>query len=261
MIVVKYGGNAMRDQNGDFARAIFEALKNGLGIVIVHGGGPQINEALHKAGIASQWVAGLRVTSQQVFDIVENVLVNEVGPALALALHDAGVEAHSISARSLPTIFAEKIEVLVDGKIQDVGFVGRVTRVDPAQVIQLLNEQITPIIAPISASEDGATGFNVNADSAAAAIASGLNASVLIIMTDVSGIYRNWPDESSLINTITAGELDSMKEIFSDGMLPKVQATLDALTYGVNAVRIIDGTDPKALANALAGHGGTLVTA
>jgi acetylglutamate kinase len=101
----------------------------------------------------------------------------------------------------------------------------------------------------------------VNADSAAAAIASGLNASVLIIMTDVSGIYRNWPDESSLIDTITAVELDSIKETFSDGMLPKVKATLDALTYGVKAVRIIDGTDPKSLANALAGLGGTLVTA
>ena len=127
--------------------------------------------------------------------------------------------------------------------------------------VQILNQQITPIIAPISASEEGATGFNVNADSAAAAIASGLNASVLIIMTDVSGIYRNWPDESSLINTITADELDSIKETFSDGMLPKVQATLDALSYGVKSVRIIDGTDPKSLANALAGHGGTLVTA
>jgi len=250
MIVIKYGGNAMRDQNGDFARAISEALKNDFGIVIVHGGGPQINDALNKAGISSQWIAGLRVTSQQVFDIVENVLVNEVGPALALSLQNAGVNAHSISARSLPTIL-----------IQDVGLVGKVTHVDTAQVLQLLNEQITPIIAPISASEDGETGFNVNADSAAAAIASGLNASVLIIMTDVSGIYRNWPDESSLIDTITAVELDSIKETFSDGMLPKVKATLDALTYGVKAVRIIDGTDPKSLANALAGLGGTLVTA
>ena len=261
MIVVKYGGNAMRDQNGDFARAISEALKNDLGIVIVHGGGPQINDALNEAGISSQWIAGLRVTSQQVFDIVENVLVNEVGPALALALQNAGVNAQSISARSLPTIIAEKIKVLVDGKILDVGLVGKVTHVDTAQVLQLLNEQITPIIAPIAASEDGETGFNVNADSAAAAIASGLNASVLIIMTDVSGIYRNWPDKSSLIDTITAVELDSIKETFSDGMLPKVKATLDALTYGVKAVRIIDGTDPKSLANALAGLGGTLVTA
>lgn len=261
MIVVKYGGNAMRDQNSDFARAISEALKNGLRIVIVHGGGPQINEALKKAGIASQWVAGLRVTSQQVFDIVENVLVNEVGPALALSLQNAGVNAQSISARSLPTIFAEKTEVLVDGKLQDVGFVGKVTKVDPSQVLQLLNEQITPVIAPISASEDGESGFNVNADSAAAAIAFGLNASVLIIMTDVSGIYRNWPDESSLIGTITAAELNSIKETFSDGMLPKVQAALDALTYGVKSVRIIDGTNPKSLTNALAGLGGTLVTA
>ena len=261
MMVVKYGGNAMRDENGDFARAIADAINKGEEIVIVHGGGPQINEALSKAGIESQWVSGLRVTTQQVFEIVENILVNQVGPALAVSLQSAGIKAHSFSARALPTIYSEKMELSVGGEVRDVGLVGKVTRVDTAQILELLSKDVTPVVAPISSSMDCSYGLNVNADSAAAAIASGLNATALIIMTDVAGIYRNWPDESSLIDTISAEELESIKDSFNDGMSPKVQATLDALAFGVKAVRIIDGTKPEAFASALAGRGGTLVSA
>jgi acetylglutamate kinase len=261
MIVVKYGGNAMRDENGDFARAIAAAISEGKQIVIVHGGGPQINDALAKASITSQWVAGLRVTPQESFDIVEKVLVKEVGPELARSLENAGVSAASLSARTLPTVFAEKMQVLLDGKLIDVGLVGKVTHVDPAQILEMLDKDVIPVVAPISSSSDKITGLNVNADSAAAAIASALNASALIIMTDVSGIYRNWPDESSLIQSIRAEELEKIKDSFHDGMSPKVQATLDAIAFGVKAVRIIDGTKPEAFARALAGQGGTLVSA
>ena len=116
-------------------------------------------------------------------------------------------------------------------------------------------------IAPIASSEDGDTGFNVNADLAAAAISGALDASALIIMTDVEGIYRNWPDTNSLISEITAAELSAIKATFADGMAPKVQAALDAIAKGSKAVRIIDGTKPSALADALSHHGGTLVRA
>lgn len=261
MIVVKYGGNAMRDENVDFAKAIADATADGIKIVIVHGGGPQINEALSNKGITSQWLEGLRVTTQEIFDTVEEVLVKKVGPALAQSLALAGVKAESISARSLPTLLAEKISILVDGHSHDVGLVGQVTQVDPTQILDLLEREITPVIAPISSSTDGSTGFNINADSAAAAIASALHASALIIMTDVPGIYRNWPDKETLISNISAHELESIKSNFSEGMAPKVKATLDALTYGVKAVRIIDGTSSQAFSDALAGHGGTLVWA
>jgi acetylglutamate kinase len=261
MIVVKYGGNAMRDQNGSFAKAISEAIAGGVEIVIVHGGGPQINEALDNKGIKSQWLAGLRITTPEMFEIVEDVLVNNVGPTLAVSLQTAGVNAQSISGRAFPTLFAEKMILEIDGLKHDVGLVGEVTHVDPAQVLELLKSGITPVVAPISSSEDGLTGYNVNADFAAAALASALHASTLIMMTDVPGIYRNWPDQGSLIDKISVADLEQIKSTFNDGMRPKVQATLDALTYGVKSVRIIDGTNSQTFSQALAGKGGTLVMA
>jgi acetylglutamate kinase len=128
-------------------------------------------------------------------------------------------------------------------------------------LLQLIDQGIVPVVAPISSDEDLETGLNVNADFAAAAIAASLSASSLIIMTDVAGIYRKWPDKDSLIETISAAELESIKSGFAEGMAPKVQAALDALSYGAKAVRIIDGTDPDSFASALAGQGGTLVIA
>ena len=117
-----------------------------------------------------------------------------------------------------------------------------------------------PVVAPVSSDVDLKTGLNVNADFAAAAIAASLEASALIVMTDVAGIYRNWPDKSSLINSISAQELESLKATFAEGMAPKVQACLEAIEAGAKAVRIIDGTDPSAFAMALGNSGGTLVT-
>jgi acetylglutamate kinase len=127
--------------------------------------------------------------------------------------------------------------------------------------MQLLEQGIVPVVAPISSAEDLKTGLNVNADFAAAAIAAALQASSLIVMTDVAGIYRNWPAKDSLIDAICAEELESIKATFAEGMAPKVQAALDALSFGAKAVRIIDGTDPDSFAAALAGTGGTLVVA
>ncbi len=261
MIVVKFGGHAMKDENGNFAKAISAALATGEKVVVVHGGGPQIDAALKAKNIESQWIGGFRVTTQEIFDVVEDVLVNQVGAEVAATLGRSGIKAQAISARTLPTVIAKRRTTLIDGTPADLGFVGDVQSVNPSQLMQLLEQGFVPVVAPISSDEDLKTGLNVNADFAAAAIAAALQASSLIVMTDVAGIYRNWPDKDSLIDAICAEELESIKATFAEGMAPKVQAALDALSFGAKAVRIIDGTDPDSFASALAGTGGTLVVA
>jgi acetylglutamate kinase len=261
MIVVKFGGHAMKDENGNFAKAISAALATGEEVVVVHGGGPQIDAALKAKEITSQWLGGFRVTTQAIFDVVEDVLVNQVGQQVAATLSRSGIKAKAMSARSLPTVIAKRRTTLIDGTPADLGFVGEVQKVNPAQLLEIIEQGCVPVVAPVSSDEDLKTGLNVNADFAAASIAAALGASQLIVMTDVAGIYRNWPDKSSLIDLISAADLEAIKAEFAEGMAPKVQAALDALSYGAQAVRIIDGTDPDSFASALAGTGGTLVVA
>jgi acetylglutamate kinase len=261
VIVVKFGGHAMKDENGNFAKAISAAQKAGEQVVVVHGGGPQIDAALDAKGIVSTWIGGFRVTTKEIFDVVEDVLVNQVGNDVAATLSKAGIKAKAMSARTLPTVIANRRRHLIDGTPADLGFVGNVQTVNPAALLELLVKGIVPVVAPVSSDEDLKTGLNVNADFAAAAIAAALGASSLIVMTDVAGIYRNWPDKDSLIAIISAAELELIKSGFAEGMAPKVQAALDALSFGAKAVRIIDGTDPDSFASALAGQGGTLVVA
>jgi len=261
MIVIKFGGHAMTDENGSFAKAIAEAISSGVTPVVVHGGGPQIGEALKAAGIESSFVGGFRVTTPETFTVVEKVLACEVGPSLAQSLKEHGVNAVAISGRTSGTLVAKALTSLVDGTPADLGLVGVVTSVNPKAVTDLISERKVPVISPIAVSKDGSHGFNVNADLAAAAIAGALDAKSLIIMTDVEGIYKNWPDKSSLIDFISSQELESLKSTFAEGMAPKVQACLEAIDAGAKAVRIIDGTNPSALKDALLGVGGTLVFA
>ena len=261
MIVVKFGGHAMKDENGNFAKAISAALATGERVVVVHGGGPQIDAALKSKQITSDWIGGFRVTTQEIFDVVEEVLVNQVGQEVAATLSKSGISAKAISARALPTLIAKRRTTLIDGTPAEIGFVGEVQSVNPDQLLALIEDGFVPVVAPVSSDEDLKSGLNVNADFAAASIAAALGASQLIVMTDVAGIYRNWPDKASLIESITAHDLEAIKSTFAEGMAPKVQAALDALSYGARAVRIIDGTDPDSFALALAGTGGTLVVA
>jgi acetylglutamate kinase len=260
MIVVKFGGHAMTDEHGVFATAIKSALSKGVQIVIVHGGGPQINAALEAAGIESEFIGGFRVTTPEIFEIVEQVLVHEVGPAIANSLLKIGVNAVAISGRTSESLIAEPQRYLIDGTPADLGLVGVITAVNPQAIRNALKGGQVPVISPIAIDEDFRGGLNVNADLAAAAIAGALDATVLVIMTDVAGIYSNWPDKDSLINEITFTELSSIKKTFADGMAPKVQACLDAIAAGAKAVRIIDGTDSKSFELALNNSGGTLVT-
>jgi acetylglutamate kinase len=261
MIVVKFGGHAMKDENGNFAKAISAALATGERVVVVHGGGPQIDAALKSKQITSNWIGGFRVTTQEIFDVVEEVLVNQVGQEVAATLSKSGISAKAISARALPTLIAKRRATLIDGTPAELGFVGEVQSVNPDHLLALIEDGFVPVVAPVSSDEDLKSGLNVNADFAAASIAAALGASQLIVMTDVPGIYRNWPDKASLIESITAHDLEAIKSTFAEGMAPKVQAALDALSYGARAVRIIDGTDPDSFALALAGTGGTLVVA
>ncbi|MBU6314185.1 MAG: acetylglutamate kinase [Actinomycetales bacterium] len=261
MMVVKFGGHAMKDENGAFAQAIAAAQATGESVVVVHGGGPQIDAALKAKGIESSFVGGFRYTTPAIFEVVESVLVNEVGPKVAQILMQGGIKAQALSGRTLPTLIARRKTTLVDGSHTDLGHVGDVVRVDASALKEFVIKGIVPVVAPVSSDEDGDGGLNVNADLAAAAIAGALDASALIVMTDVAGIYRNWPDTSSLIESISSKELNSLKAGFSEGMAPKVQAALDALASGAKAVRIIDGMDPRSFADALLSKGGTLVTA
>ena len=260
VLVVKFGGHAMSDNDGAFGQGLAAAKALGAQVVVVHGGGPQINAALEKAGIESHFIGGFRLTTPEIFAIVEDVLSNEVGPALAQTLTNSGVLALAISGRHSGTLFGARLLPLIDDKPTELGLVGDIKSVDSTAINELLDRGITPVISPVSNDVDGDGGLNVNADIAAAAVAGALNAKELIIMTDVSGIYRNWPDENSLIASITKAELEAIKAEFQDGMAPKVQACLDAISAGAGAVRIIDGRKPQAFADALAHHGGTLVT-
>lgn len=260
MIVVKFGGHAMKDENGDFAKAIAAAQQSGVKLVVVHGGGPQIDKALRDAEIASEFVGGFRVTTPEIFEVVERVLSKDVGPEVVNSLQSAGVNAIALSGRTSQSLIAEPLRKLVDGSPADLGLVGVITAVNPQAINNALNEGKVPVISPIASDEDFKGGLNVNADLAAAAIAGALNAESLIIMTDVAGIYRSWPDTNSLISQITYDELDALKSTFAEGMAPKVKACLDAIDGGASAVRIIDGTDPSAFALALGNSGGTLVT-
>lgn len=251
----------MRDENGAFAQAIAAAQATGESVVVVHGGGPQIDAALKAKEIESSFVGGFRYTTPEIFEVVETVLAYEVGPKLAHALVKGGIKAQALSGRTLPTLIARRKTTLVDGSTADLGHVGDVVRVDVSTLKELVSKGIVPVVAPISSDEGGSGGLNVNADLAAAAIAGALDASALIVMTDVAGIYRSWPDTSSLIGSISSEELNAIKAGFAEGMAPKVQAALDAVAGGAKAVRIIDGTDPHSFADALLSKGGTLVIA
>jgi acetylglutamate kinase len=259
ILVVKFGGHAMSDNDGAFGRKMASAVAQGVRVVVIHGGGPQINAALEDAGITSTFLGGFRITTPEIFAVVEKVLSHEVGPAVAATLTESGVAALAISGRHSGTIFAERQKSLINGEAADLGLVGAVQRIDTEAISVLLEKGIVPVVSPVANDIESDGGLNVNADIAAAAVAGALAARELIIMTDVPGIYRNWPDRDSLIDSISAQDLASIKSTFADGMAPKVQACLDAIGAGAAAVRIIDGRNPEAFADALAHNGGTLV--
>ncbi len=251
----------MKDESGAFAKTISTAIAPGIELVIVHGGGPQIDAALLSAGIQSQSIGGFRVTTPEIFEIVQSVLAGEVCASVVSNLRKVGVNAAGISGRDGNTLQGVRMTKIVDGTPTELGLVGEVTKVDTELIESLLEEKFTPVISPLANEIGSDNGLNVNADIAAAAIAGGLSAEALIVLTDVAGIYRNYPDPTSIISEISAAELTVLKNDFQGGMAPKVAACLAAISAGASAVRIIDGNNAENLLLALAGTGGTLVHA
>lgn len=251
----------MADQSGSFAKAVALAIAGGVELVIVHGGGPQIDAALLSAGIESQSIGGFRVTTPEIFEIVQSVLAGDVCAAVVSNLRKAGVNAAGISGRDGNTLQGIRMTKTVDGTTAELGLVGEVTKVDIELISSLLEEKFTPVISPLANEIDAPNGLNVNADIAAAAIAGALGAESLIVLTDVAGIFRNFPDPDSIIRTISALELAAIQDKFVGGMAPKVAACLNAIAAGASQVRIIDGNNADNLLLAIAGEGGTLVHA
>ena len=262
MIVIKYGGNALpSDTSTDpVLEAIADAFLDGEQIVLVHGGGPQIDAALSEKGLGKEKIAGYRITSEQVFSVVQSVLSGQVLRAIVNYLIGSDVNAVGLSASDGGLIRAKKFKPIVDGKAVDVGLVGEVADVNPMILETLITEGYLPVVSPVAVDENG-IGYNVNADLVAAAIGGALRADSVIFLTDVAGIYRSWPDESSLISEITIDELKEIAPSFSEGMIPKVAAAIKAIDSGAFAVRITDGTDLSCVLDALDDRGGTLVNA
>jgi acetylglutamate kinase len=261
MIVIKYGGHALPKPGvpDPMLKAISDFHNSGEKVVLVHGGGPQIDAELSVHQIASEMVGGYRPTTPEVFEVVQKVLSGDILRTLVNQLIGFGSKAVGLSASDGAIIRVSKMLPLIDGKEIDIGLVGDVESTDPKLLNLLLDAGFLPVVSPVATTTTG-QGMNLNADIAAGAIGGALTADEVIFMTDVPGIYRSFPDTSSLITTISATELKVLAPSFSAGMVPKVKAALSALAAGANSVRIIDGRDISNLSAAFVGHGGTVVT-
>ena len=249
LVVVKYGGNAMVDAQlkRAFAEDITFLRLAGLRPVVVHGGGPQISAMLDRLGIASEFRGGLRVTTPEVMDVVRMVLTGQVGRELVGLLNSFGPHAVGLSGEDGGLFTAERRSAVVDGEPVDVGLVGDVTAVDPTAVLDLLEAGRIPVVSTIAPDRDSAGVLNVNADTAAAALATALGARKLIVLTDVEGLYADWPDRSSLVSRITADELERVLPGLQSGMVPKMEACLRAVRGGVDRAHVVDGRAPHSL--------------
>jgi acetylglutamate kinase len=253
-MVIKYGGNAM--VNEELRRAFAEDIvflhHVGIHPVVVHGGGPQINSMLGRLGIESEFKGGLRVTTPEAMDVVRMVLTGQVGRELVGLINSHGPYAVGMSGEDGGLLRAVRTGTVVDGEEVDLGLVGEVVGVDPTGIEDILAAGRIPVIstvAPEIIDEGDGTGsttgqvLNVNADTAAAA----LGASKLVILTDVEGLYANWPDKSSLISSLTATELREMLPRLESGMIPKMTACLKAIDEGVERAHIVDGRLPHSM--------------
>ncbi len=221
----------------NFITTVLQLQELGKTPVVVHGGGPQISKALDRAGIVSQFKGGFRVTSEHAVQVVRDVLVNEVNRELVTLLNQTGLNAVSMPGDINDLLTAKHQEVLVDGQLTDIGFVGEVVAVDTEAINEILTQDLIPVIST-AARDDSGQLYNVNADTATSAIAIALQAQEMIMLTDVPGVYRNWPDKDSLITQISATDLEALMPAMQSGMVPKLQACLKASLGGVPIVRV-----------------------
>ncbi|MCP2168183.1 acetylglutamate kinase [Goodfellowiella coeruleoviolacea] len=248
LVVVKYGGNAMVDDElkRAFAQDMVFLRLAGLRPVVVHGGGPQITAMLDRLGMAGEFRGGLRVTTPETMDVVRMVLVGQVGRELVGLINKHGPYAVGISGEDAQLFTAARRPAVVDGEPVDVGLVGDVVEVNPDAVLDIVHAGRIPVVSTVAPDADGVV-HNVNADTAAGALAVALRAEKLVVLTDVEGLYANWPDRSSLLSRVRADELTAMLPNLVSGMVPKMEACLRAVRGGVPAAHIIDGRLPHSV--------------
>jgi acetylglutamate kinase len=252
-IVVKYGGHAMADDvlRESFAEDIVFLRYAGIRVVVVHGGGPQINAHLDKLGIEQVFAGGLRVTTPETMDVVRMVLVGQVQREIVGLLNQHGAFAVGLSGEDARLFTATRRTAMVDGETVDLGLVGDVVHVDAGLVTGLLDDGRIPVVSSVSRSDDGGV-YNVNADTAAAALAVALRAEKLVVLTDVEGLYAEWPPggvaaDAEVVSSLTATELEALLPTLSEGMAPKMEACLRAVQGGVATAHVLDGRVPHAV--------------
>ncbi|HZC71383.1 MAG TPA: acetylglutamate kinase [Jatrophihabitans sp.] len=248
IVVIKYGGNAMTtpELQAAFAEDVMFLRYAGLKPVIVHGGGPQITSHLERLGIDSEFRGGLRVTTSETIDIVRMVLTGRVNPDIVNLLNDHGSFAVGLSGEDAGLLTAARRPAIVEGQEVDIGQVGDVVSVEPSAMHALLDAGRIPVLATVARGLDGLT-YNVNADTAAAAVAVGLAAEKLIVLTNVEGLYADWSASTEIVSQIAADELAALLPGLSSGMVPKMEACLRAVEGGVPRAHILDGRVPHAL--------------
>ncbi len=247
-IVVKYGGNAMTDDalRESFAEDVVFLRYAGIRVVVVHGGGPQIDAHLDRLGIETTFAGGLRVTTPETMTVVRMVLVGQVQREIVGLLNAHGPFAVGLSGEDGRLMTAIRRPGVVDGEEIDIGLVGDVVHVDAGVVDGLLADGRIPVVASVCRGADGEV-YNVNADTAAAAIAVAVGAAKLVVLTDVEGLYVDWPASNEVISRLTAAELEAKLPTLSDGMVPKMEACLRAVHGGVPDAHVVDGRVPHAL--------------
>ncbi|MGH3614428.1 MAG: acetylglutamate kinase [Pseudonocardia sp.] len=248
VVVVKYGGNAMIDDElkRAFAQDMVFLRLAGIRPVVVHGGGPQITAMLDRLGLPGEFRGGLRVTTPETIDVVRMVLVGQVGRELVGLINKHGPYAVGLSGEDAHLFTAERRTALVDGAAVDIGLVGEVVRVNPDAVLDIVAAGRIPVVAGVAPDVDGIV-YNINADSAAAALAASLRAAKLVILTDVQGLYANYPDPGSIISELAADQLEPMLPALERGMAPKMEACLRAVRGGVPQAHVIDGRVPHSV--------------
>lgn len=243
IVVVKYGGNAMTSEDLQSTVMCDVVLLSlvGIKVVLVHGGGPEINEQLDKIGKVAQFVDGIRYTDEETMDVVQMVLCGKINKKLVCMLEEKGGKSLGLSGLDGSLLVAKQ-------KSEDLGFVGEITKVNPQCILDALDKGYIPVISTVAKGENSQV-YNINADTAAAKIASELGAENLILMTDIRGLLRNVKDENTLIPVVTLDEVDTLKEegVISGGMIPKIDCCVDAVSHGVDRAFIIDGRIPHSI--------------
>ncbi|MEV5493002.1 acetylglutamate kinase [Streptomyces bobili] len=257
VVVVKFGGNAMVDADlqQTFAQDIVELRRAGLRPVVVHGGGPQISAMLDRLGLETRFEAGLRVTTPETMDVVRMVLSGRVQRELVGHINAHGPLAVGMTGEDAHTMTAVRRAARVDGRPVDIGLVGDIVEVNPAMVSTLLEQGHIPVVSPVARGADGQV-YNVNADLAASALAVALHAERLVVLTDVAGLYADWPHSTEVIERLTADALEELLPGLASGMLPKMEGCLRAVRGGVRRAQVLDGRVPHAVLDGILGGTG-----